>query len=189
MGKSEVIRSRSRILGNLRASRGRVGRSTGPPGKKLSAPIGKRPLARRLHTSRTIGKEMPNGFEASERLEGRIIFAWPIALCARASPARNAEFGSSSDRKTKLGSTKKRAWRSVLQLSVASSLNSNPVRLAFSKFRYHFSSAVTSIVRNCKRAEDSCVFLAGYVDCVPHLIRPISRQNALRMAPGETPRS
>ncbi len=29
-----------------------------------------------------------------ERLEGRIIFVWPIALRVRASPVRNAEFGS-----------------------------------------------------------------------------------------------
>jgi hypothetical protein len=29
-------------------------------------------------------EEMPNGLEAGERLNGRIIFAWPIALCARA---------------------------------------------------------------------------------------------------------
>ena len=55
--------------------------------------------------------------------------------------------------------------------------------------RYHFSSAVTSTVRNCKRAEDRRVFLAGYVDRVSHLILSISRQNALRMAPAETPNS
>jgi hypothetical protein len=48
-----------------------------------------------------------NGEEAGERLERRIISAWPIALCARALPARNAEFGSSSDRKTSSRSAKK----------------------------------------------------------------------------------
>src|SRR5208283_603633 len=48
-----------------------------------------------------------NGEEPGERLEGRIISAWPIALCARASPARNAESGSSFDRKARSRSAKK----------------------------------------------------------------------------------
>lgn len=45
-------------------------------------------------------EEVSNGPEAGERLKGRIIFVWPIALCAHASPARSAEFGSFSDHKT-----------------------------------------------------------------------------------------
>jgi hypothetical protein len=91
---------------------------------------------------------MRNGL-AGERLKGRIIFVWPIALCVRASLARSAEFGSSSDHKTSSRSAEKSALRGALQRSAARSLNSKPVRLAFSKFRCRFSSAVTSIVRNC----------------------------------------
>jgi hypothetical protein len=130
-----------------------------------------------------------NGEEPGERLEGRIISAWPIALCARASPARNAESGSSFDRKASSRSAKKNPWRVALRRNVERSLNSNQARLEFSTSRYHFSSAVTSIVRNRKTAEYNRVVLTGYVDRVPHLILPISRQNALRMAPAETPNS
>lgn len=39
-----------------------------------------------LWASGTIHEEMPNAFEAGERLKRRIIFVWPIALCAYASP-------------------------------------------------------------------------------------------------------
>ena len=40
-----------------------------------------------------------------------------------------------------------------------------------------------------QESEDDRVFLAGYVDRFSHLILAISRQNALRMAPAETPNS
>jgi len=76
---------------------------------------------------------------------------------------------------------------SCAALGCGKEFGSNPARREFLMFPYHFSSAVTSIVRNCKRVEDSFVICAAHVDRIPHLILPISRQNALRIAAAETP--
>ena len=123
----------------------------------------------------TILQEMSMAFEPVKSPEDRIIFVWPIALRAHASPARSAEFGLSSDRKTNSCSAKKSAQRSVLHRSVAKSLNSKPARVAFSKSRCRFSSAVTSIVRNCKRQDRSRIFF--------RLLRSVCRSDFLDLTP------
>lgn len=56
----------------------------------------------------TILQEMSMAFEPVKSPEDRIIFVWPIALRAHASPARSAEFGLSSDHKTNSRSAKKK---------------------------------------------------------------------------------
>lgn len=104
---------------------------------------------------------MPGGDEAGGRLGIRIILAWPIALRVHASPARSAVFGSSSGRKTSSRSAKKNSWRVAPQPSVTRSLNSNPARHGFSKSHYHFSSAVTSIVRNCRKLKNRSPLFCG----------------------------
>lgn len=112
---------------------------------------------------------------AGERLEGRIIFVWPIALRVRASPARSAESGSSSGRKINSRSAKRSAQRFALRQSVAESLNSKRARLSFSKFRCRFSSAVTSIVRNCRRRDPRRIFF--------RLLRSVCRSDFLDLTP------
>jgi hypothetical protein len=111
---------------------------------------------------------------AGERLNGRIIFVWPIALRVRASPARSAESGSSSDRKINSRSAKRIAQRFALRQSVAESLNSKRARLSFSKFRCRFSSAVSSVVRNCEK-DPSRIFF--------RLLRSICRSKFLDLTP------
>jgi len=102
-------------------------------------------------------------------------YDFQMVLRVRASPARSAEFGSSFDRKTKSRSAEKSVQRSALHRSVAKSLNSKPSSPAFSKSRCRFSSAVTSIVRNCKRQHHSRIFSG--------LLRSVCRSDFLDLTP------
>ena len=112
---------------------------------------------------------------------GLVISVWPIALRAPASLARNAEVGSSSDRKTNSHSTAKSAWRFCPAAECgkqfefeASEARVFEVPLALFERRYFYRSEL-------QESADEPHRLAVTPKQVARLILSISRQKLLRI--------
>jgi hypothetical protein len=88
----------------------------------------------------------------SLRFKRNIIMEWRIASRVRASPARSAGLGWSSDSRPKLEWAMKNSERVARPRSVGKNLNSTLMRRGFSRYPYYSLSAAISSVQNCGEA-------------------------------------
>jgi hypothetical protein len=91
------------------------------------------------------------------RWASHIILLWPIALPARASPARSAGVGLSLRNKRPPDQLERSSTCAALRPSVERNSNSTRTRREFSSCRWRFSSGVISIGRNCPEGPAACL--------------------------------